>query len=179
MKQAKLTLAITALALLAGCDGGAPEADDAAPPAPPAFGIPNVDTDEFRITPAEAEALAERDCRDFVEAYSAALGRGAYEFAAEFWDDPVIDAARLAALHAGYVTPSIEIARVYDDEEVDDPATCTITGALLDAADARTAPQQGEIELRLGPAEKGGERWRIQSATFIEPMQRAGKGEPA
>ena len=132
-----------------------------------------------------AEQLAQlesRDCREVAQAYSDALARRAFAFAARFWDDPVIDDARLEALFDGYASPAIEIADIRQ-EGAAGSLYCTVTGALSDASDPARPPRQGEIVLRrandVPGATPGQLRWTIRSSTFVEPMERSGTGEPA
>jgi hypothetical protein len=114
-----------------------------------------------------------------VEAYLGALERNAYDVAAEFWDDPVIDGERLAALYSGYNTPRVEIAEI-QEEAAAGSLYCTVTGALSDSSDPRIAPQQGEIVLRrvndLPGAPEAQLRWSLRSSSFIEPMERSSRG---
>lgn len=126
--------------------------------------------------------LESRDCREVATGYSQALQRRAFDLAAQFWDDPVIDGARLEALFDGYAQPTLEIADIRQ-EGAAGSLYCTVTGALTDAADPATPPRQGEIVLRRVNDVPGATaeqlRWTIRSSTFVEPMERSGRGEPA
>ncbi len=138
---------------------------------------PPLQREQLRLTPTESDQLTADTCRDVARAYSEALERNSFEFASLFWDDPVIDGPRLAALHEGYVSPKIDRTRALEDP-AENPVICSVTGALIDASDAGTVPRQGELELRRMMVEDE-ERWVITSSTFVEPMQRAGRGAPA
>ena len=133
-------------------------------------------------SPEELAKLESRDCREVAQAYSDAVARRAFDFAARFWDDPVIDGARLEALFDGYARPAIEFADVRQ-EGAAGSLYCTVTGALTDAGDPATPPRQGEIVLRRVNDVPGATpeqlRWTIRSSTFVEPMERSGRGEPA
>jgi hypothetical protein len=133
-------------------------------------------------TPEQLAQLESRDCREVATAYSLALERRAFEFAARFWDDPVIDGTRLEALFDGYARPTIEISEIRQ-EGAAGSLFCTVTGALTDAGDPAKPPRQGEIVLKRVNDVPGATpeqlRWTIRSSTFVEPMERSGKGEPA
>lgn len=184
MRGGRLFGAVMACAALAACDAGAPD-EVAAPPGLPATSAarPSQAADfPADATREEQVALVDRDCRVVAEAYFGALERGAYPVAAEFWDDPVIDGVRLAALFDGYRTPRVEIANI-QEEGAAGSRYCTITGALSDSSDPRVALRQGQIVLRRvndvpGAAEEQ-LRWTIRSSTFIEPMERSSRGAPA
>lgn len=178
MSRIAFPLTLLLSVALAACGGGTPaqlpeeEAQEAAPVLPPPLS-----REELQLTPSEREALSAPSCRDVVRAYSAALERNAFEFASRFWDDPVIDGERLTALHEGYVSPRIDQVRAIEDP-ADNPVICSVTGALIDASNSGTEPRQGELTLRRLSVERE-ERWVIVESTFVEPMQRAGRGEPA
>lgn len=176
-------LAALAVLAVAAC-GEAPErepvatvdlegrAGDPAPAAPAPTGA----------TAEQLAALDNRDCRVVAEAFFDAVARGAFAYAELFWDDPVIDDARLAALFSGYVTPRVKIADV-QEEGAAGTLYCRVTGALVDASDPRVVPRQGKIVLRRANDVPGAStqqlRWTIVSSTFIEPMERSGRGEIA
>ena len=126
--------------------------------------------------------LESRDCREVAQAYSDAVARRAFAFAARFWDDPVIDDARLEALFDGYASPRIELADIRE-EGAAGSLYCTVTGALSDASAPAKPLRQGKIVLRRVNDVPGATpeqlRWTIRSSTFIEPMERSGTGEPA
>ena len=176
----KAFTAIATLALLGACsqqaDAPAPEATESAvaTPAPlPAPATPDA---------AQQAALDSKDCRTVVDAYVTAVAARDFTFAARFWDDPVVDDARLAALFDGYGAPTIAIAGV-QEEGAAGSTYCTVTGALSDADDAAKPLREGEIVLRRVNDVPGATpqqlRFTIQSSTFVEKMERSGRGEPA
>lgn len=177
MRLAVLTLAL----VLAACgqqdkDDRLTTREDSAPeeaPLPP---------EPVGPAPEQLAALESRDCSEVAQAYSDALARRAFAFAARFWEDPVIDDARLEAVFEGYASPRIEFAEVRQ-EGAAGSLYCTVTGALGDASDPAKPLRQGEIVLRrvndVPGATPGQLRWTIRSSTFIEPMERSGRGEPA
>ena len=170
--------------LLAACDGGEAPADEqlATAPNPPPGDQALKPPPRQPTDPAQLAALDSRDCRTVAEAYIDAVARRDFTFAALVWDDPVIDEARLAALFEGYGAPTIEIADLRM-EGAAGSAFCTVTGALTDPADPARPPRQGEIVLRRVNDVPGATpeqlRWTIRSSTFVEPMERSGRGEPA
>lgn len=173
-------ISLVVLVALAGC--GSPEQSVApedpqteAPVAPP------------ELTPVpeptrDLSVLENRDCRVVAEAYLEALSEGDFAFAAEVWNDPVIDGARLSALFSGYQQPTIEISDL-TMEGAAGSSYCTVTGTLTDAADAERRPLPGELMLRRVNDVPGATpeqlRWTIRSSTFIEQMERSGTGAPA
>jgi hypothetical protein len=170
--------------LLAACDGGeAPAGEQLAldPQAPPGDELLDPRPPQ-PPTPGQMAMLESRDCRTVAQAYFDALALGEFGFAARFWDDPVIDDARLAALFLGYGQPRIEIAEVRE-EGAAGSLYCSVTGALSDLANPEQPLRQGEIVLRRVNDVPGATpeqlRWTIRSSTFVEPMERSGKGEPA
>jgi len=114
--------------------------------------------------------------------YLTAIEERDFARAALVWDDPVIDAARLEALFTGYQRPQITIADLME-EGAAGSLYCTVTGALSDAADPAKAPAQGTLQLRrvndVPGAAPGQLRWTIRQSTFVDPMERSGRGEPA
>ncbi|MXP42259.1 hypothetical protein GRI75_11475 [Altererythrobacter soli] len=168
------------LAALAAC--GSPEQ-------PPASEEAQVEAPavapELTPVPQPAQDLAvldSRDCRTVAQAYIDAIARRDFAFAARVWSDPVIDDARLAALFEGYERPAIAIADLAI-EGAAGSSYCTVTGALTDAADPAGPPRQGVLTLRRANGVPGATpeqlRWTIQSSTFVEKMERSGRGEPA
>ena len=131
------------------------------------------------IAPADQAALRSEKCATAAQFYFEALSSGEYGRAALLWDDPVIDGARLEALLAGYTTPQI----AWEEPEVstgEGMPSCTVTGTLTDAAKADTPPRRGSLVMDrvLEPETSEGQatRWRIESQTFIEPLERSGRG---
>ena len=184
MRDARFLAALAPAALvLASCNGAAPD-EQPAPAAPQERPIGPLPGAASSAEPAP-EQLAVRDdpdCGAVAEAYAAAIERGQFALAAEFWNDPVIDGERLKALFAGYVTPRIEIADL-QQEGAAGSIYCTVTGALSDASDPRMVRRPGVIVMRRVNDVPGATaeqlRWTIRSSTFVEPMERSGKGEPA
>jgi len=186
MRAAWLLCALAPAALaLASCDAAAPDEQPAAAQVSaqerPVEALPGA----FTSAEPSSEQLAVRDdpdCGAVAHAYVSAIERRQFELAAEFWNDPVIDGERLDALFADYVTPRIEIADL-QQEGAAGSLFCTITGALVDASNPGVAPRPGEMVLRRANDVPGATaeqlRWTIRSSTFVEPMQRSGKGEPA
>ena len=128
------------------------------------------------------EALRSEDCRTVAQFYFDAVAAQQFKQAALVWDDPVVDDARLAALFAGYTQPQFTIDQVME-EGAAGTLYCTVTGALADLGDPSKVLREGEVVLRRVnniPGASGDQmRWTVQSSTFIEDMQRAGRGEPA
>ena len=176
-----MTMMRTALLLplamaLAACSGE---------PAPPADPAPRVGLATPAPLPPQADdvpALASRDCETVARFYFDAIGEGAFERAALVWDDPVIDGERLRALFAATRQPRFTIEAV-QEEGAAGSLYCTVEGALSDAADPASPPRTGTIELRRVNDVPGATpdqlRWTIRRSTFIEAMERSGRGEPA
>jgi hypothetical protein len=122
--------------------------------------------------------LDSRDCRTVAQAYTEAIARDDFAFAARVWNDPVVDDARLKALFAGYAVPQIEIAKVRE-EGAAGSLYCTVTGTLTDVADPNKPSQRGEIVLRRVNDVPGATpeqlRWTIRSSTFVEKLERSAK----
>lgn len=170
------------LLALAACDGG-----DAEPQEPAGEALPQQSAPDFPPPPAQPSAeqmalLDSRDCRMVAQAYLDAIAGSDFDFAARIWDDPVIDAARLAARFAEYEAPAVEIADI-QEEGAAGSLYCTVTGALSDIADPAHEPQSGELVLRrvndVPGATEQQLRWTLRSSTFIEPMERSTRGGPA
>ncbi|MBC7160379.1 MAG: hypothetical protein H5U21_10095 [Porphyrobacter sp.] len=175
----RAALSLMLATALAGCSGE---------PAPPADPAPRVQPDPL-ATPAalppqagDFPALASRDCEAVARFYFEAIAEGAFDRAALAWDDPVIDGARLRALFGGIRQPRFTVAAVHE-EGAAGSLYCTIEGALTDAADPARPPRTGTIELRRVNDVPGATpdqlRWTIRRSTFVEPMERAGRGGPA
>jgi len=171
------------LLLLAACSGEPGEQPTADPSAPTTAATPDPLATPAALPPQVADypALESRDCRVVAEFYLTAVGEGDFARAALVWDDPVIDAARLEALFAGYQRPQVTIADVME-EGAAGSLYCTVTGALIDAADPAKAPAQGTLQLRRVNDVPGATpdqlRWTIRQSTFVEPMERSGRGQP-
>ena len=180
-----------ALVALAGCHSGSPApaptgaiapADQGpslpAPASPPSSAVGLAPTPTPQPTQDQA-ALDSRDCRTVAQAYADAIERHDFDFAARAWNDPVIDAARLKARFAGFAVPRIEIKKV-EEEGAAGSLYCTVTGVLTDTADPNKKTRSGEIVLKRVNDVPGATadqlRWTIRSSTFIEKMERSGKG---
>ena len=183
-----------ALVALAGCHSGSPAptptptptgatapADQgpslATPASPPSSAVGLAPTPTPQPTQDQA-ALDSRDCRTVAQAYADAIERHAFDFAARAWNDPVIDAARLKARFAGFAGPRIEIKKV-EEEGAAGSLYCTVTGVLNDTGPNKKT-RSGEIVLKRVNDVPGATadqlRWTIRSSTFIEKMERSGKG---
>lgn len=172
-------LAASLALVLASCGSEEPAE---APSAPGETGETAALPRPAQVSPAQAAALESTDCRAVARAYFDAIALRDFAFAARFWDDPVIDDARLAALFTGYGQPRFEIATVRE-EGAAGTLFCAVTGALSDLADPARPLREGEIVLGRANQVPGATpeqlRWTIRSSTFVEPMERSGKGEPA
>ena len=179
-----------ALVALAGCHSGSPApaptgaiapADQGpslpAPASPPSSAVGLAPTPTPQPTQDQA-ALDSRDCRTVAQAYAEAIARNDFDFAARVWNDPVIDAARLKARFAGFAVPRIEIKKV-EEEGAAGSLYCTVTGVLNDTGPNKKT-RSGEIVLKRVNDVPGATadqlRWTIRSSTFIEKMERSGKG---
>jgi hypothetical protein len=172
-------ISLLPLAALAACGSPEQPAEDApqaeAPTTPPELAPAPEPTRDLAV-------LDNRDCRTVAQAYADAVALRDFEFAARAWSDPVIDGARLDALFAEYERPAIEISDVRE-EGAAGSLYCTVTGSLRDLADAGKPTRQGQVVLRRANEVPGATpeqlRWTIQSSTFVENMERSGRGEPA
>ena len=171
-----LPLAIIALA---GCDAERP-AEQSGPPGLSAPQPP------IPAAPEDLTALRSEDCVDAAQFYLEMWGSREYDRAALAWDDPVIDGARLEALLAGYEEPEFTWTEPSGEQPFEAGALprCQIVVTLLDASNPETAPRRGTINfLRVteapGPQGETPGRWRIQSQTLVEELQRAGRDSPA
>lgn len=172
-------LLATGLALiLAAC--GSDEATEQPEAAPAEAERPEAPPEA--LSSAQAALLESRDCRTVAQTYFDALALREFAYAARFWDDPVIDDARLAALFIGYGQPRIEISGV-QEEGAAGSLYCTVTGAVSDLANPAQPRQQGEIVLRRANDVPGATaeqlRWTIRSSTFVEEMERSTRSGPA
>ena len=171
MKRAALPLAL----LLAGCGGGEPAADEAAAPA---LGS---EPAKLPLQVADFPALASEDCVEVVQFYLEAIGGGEWDKAALVWDDPVVDGARLEAVFAGYEVPQVEWTEPFV-EGAAGSLFCTVGGKLTDAADPAKPLLEGTLLLRRVNDVPGATadqlRWTLQSSTFVENLERSGRGEP-
>jgi hypothetical protein len=135
-----------------------------------------------QLSNAQATLLESTDCRTVAQAYFDALALREFDFAARFWDDPVIDDARLAALFIGYGQPRVEIGEVRE-EGAAGSLHCTVTGTLSDLANPAQPREEGAIVLQRANDVPGASaeqlRWTIRSSTFVEEMERSIRGEPA
>ena len=124
MTRAALLLAAVAPLALAACNSRpampVPEASQGpqTPPkprhTPTPFPVPSPPK-PAAITPDELAGLTSRDCETVANAYFSAVQRSAWDYAARFWADPVIDGPRVAALFNGYVSPNVIIDDVQEE----------------------------------------------------------------
>ena len=172
MKRAALALA--AALLLAGCGGNAE-------PAPEGSEAPTLGAGRVPLQAADFPALASADCADVVEFYLEAIGGREWAQAALAWDDPVIDGARLEALFGGYKELRLEWPEPFV-EGAAGSSYCTVSGKLTDAQDAAKPLIEGTLLLRRVNDVPGATadqlRWTLQSSTFVEKLERSGRGEP-
>jgi len=180
MRSRLLPLALPVL-LLAACSGEPSEQPAAEPSATPSAPAADPLATPAALPPQVADypALESRDCREVAQFYLTALQERDFARAALVWDDPVIDAARLEALFAGYQRPQVSIADMME-EGAAGSLYCTVTGTLTDAEDPAKAPLEGELQLRRVNDVPGATpdqlRWTLRQSTFVEPMERSGRG---
>ena len=168
--------ALAAALLLAGC-GGSEE------PAPAPSGAPAASLGQGKLPPQVADypALASKDCAEVAEFYLEALSSREYAQAALVWADPVIDAARLEAVFGGYKQAQVEWTEPFV-EGAAGSSYCTVSGKLTDAGDPAKPLREGTLLLRRVNDVPGATpdqlRWTLQSSTFVENLERSGRGEP-
>ena len=174
MKRAAALLAVGLL--VAGCGSSEePSADTAEAPA--------LGGSETRLPPQVADfpALASKDCAEVVQFYLEAVGGREWDKAALVWDDPVVDAARLAAVYGGYKVPKVEWTEPFV-EGAAGSLYCTVSGKLTDEGDAAKVLLEGTLLLRRANDVPGATpdqlRWTLQSSTFVENLARSARGEP-
>jgi hypothetical protein len=172
MKRAALLPAL----LLAAC-GGDPEPA----PDPTETAAPTLPAGKLSPQVADYPELASKDCAEVAEFYFEALSSREYAQAALVWDDPVIDAARLEAIFGGYGEAQVE----WTEPSVEGAAGslyCTVAGTLTDAGDPARPAMEGQLILRRANDVPGATpdqlRWTLQSSTFVENLERSGRGEP-
>lgn len=125
--------------------------------------------------------LSSKDCVAVVRFYLEAIGGREYDKAALVWNDPVIDAARLRGLHAGYEEPLFEWTEPFVEGAAGSLA-CTVGGTLIDAQNPAKPVVQGTLELRRvndvpgAPPEQL--RWTLRSSTFLEALHHSDEGQP-
>ena len=174
----RATLLFPLCILVASCGEEAPTSEQTAiPTADPLEGLGPLPPQA-----ADYPALRSEDCEVVARFYLDAIEAGDFERAALVWDDPVIDEARLKALFATYRLPEFTPGETFE-EGATGTLYCTVNAGLTDAADPDRAPRQGTLTLRRANEIPGAtaeqSRWTINASTFIEPMERAGRGEPA
>jgi hypothetical protein len=172
MRRAALALAL----LAAGCGGRVEPA-----PAPEASGAPALGQAKLPPQVADFPALASKECVEVAQFYLEAIGGREWDKAALVWDDPVIDAARLEAVFAGYKVPQVEWTEPLV-EGAAGSSYCTVSGKLSDAGDAAKPLIEGTLLLKRVNDVPGATadqlRWTLQSSTFVEKLERSGRGEP-
>jgi len=147
------------------------------------------DTREVPLLPAPAPVstallagdfpeLSSKDCEDVARFYFDAIGARAFDKAELVWNDPLVDAARLRSVYAGYGEPQFE----WSDPFVEGAAGslyCAVGGTVADAAYPRREVVQGNLTLRRANDVPGATpaqlRWTIQSSTFVETLERSGE----
>lgn len=131
--------------------------------------------------PGDFPELSSEDCVEVVRFYVEAIGAHEYERAAMAWNDPMIDAARLRALFAGYQEPLFEWTEPFV-EGAAGALRCSVGGTLIDARDRAKPVVQGTLELRrvdgLPGATPAQRRWTLRSSTFLEALHRSEGSEP-
>jgi hypothetical protein len=172
--MSRAALALAAALLLSACgDSGEPaaEADEA-----PALGASGT-----RLPPQVADfpVLASKDCAEVVQFYLEALGGREWDKAALVWDDPVVDAARLAAVFGAYKVPQVEWTEPFV-EGAAGSLYCTVSGKLTDAGDPAKILLEGTLLLRRANDVPGATsdqlRWTLRSSTFVESLERSSRG---
>ena len=175
----RLAFASAACLLAAACSGAgepAPEASETAAP-----GATQLGAGDAKLPPQVADfpALASKDCVDVAQFYFEAIGGRDFGEAALVWDDPVIDAARLEAVFAGYKEPQIEWTEPFV-EGAAGTLYCTVGGKLTDAADPAKPMREGTMLLSRANDVPGATpdqlRWRLRSSTFVEALERSQRG---
>jgi len=151
-------------------DGGI--GDGAGPPEPEPTEAP---------TENQQALLDSLQCSVVAGAYADAIAVRDFTFAARFWADTAVDAARLSGIFAGYAEPLIRVS----DQSQDGAAGslyCTVSGMLTDVSKPATPPREGELILRrvndVDGATPDQLRWRVTSSSFVEPIQRGGRNDP-
>lgn len=164
--------ALAAVALLAGCGSEPEPSPGASEAAAPVEALPQI---------ADFPVLASKDCVEVVQFYLEAIGGGEWAQAALVWNDPVIDAARIEAIYAGYEEPQVE----WTEPSVEGAAGslyCTVAGKLTDAKDAAKPLTEGTLLLRRANDVPGATpdqlRWTLRSSTFVERLDRSEGSEP-
>ncbi len=177
--------------LVASCGSEAPPPEQTSDFSPDPLADPLAAPARLPLQASAFPALQSEDCAMVTSFYREAIEARDFPRAALVWDDPVVDGARLEALFSGYRQPRLILGEPLEGAGPAGALTCTFTGGLTDAADPARPPRQGTLTLRrpadlpadLPPDLPGATpdqlRWTVQSSTFVEPMERAGRGEPA
>ena len=182
MRPAPALFALASVLALMACDSSMPDEEQltADVQGRPSGALP----DNLAVSEPSATELAQLEnpeCTEVADAYVEALGRGAFDYAARFWNDPVIDGERLSALFSDYVTPQITVSNA-QEEGAAGTLYCTVTGRLVDGSNSKVAPEQGEIVLsRVNDVPGATEhqlRWTIRSSNFVEQMERSNRETP-
>jgi hypothetical protein len=130
---------------------------------------------------ADFPALTSKDCAEVVEFYLEALGGHEWDKAALVWNDPAIDAARLAAVFGGYRELQLEWPEPFV-EGAAGSLYCTVSGKLTDAGNAATPFTEGALLLKrvndIPGATPDQLRWTLRSSTFVERLERSDGSEP-
>jgi hypothetical protein len=169
-------IVLAAALLLTGCEGSQD-------PAPAPSEAPAAALGQAKLPPQVGDypALASKDCAEVVGFYLEALSTHEYAQAALVWDDPVIDAARLEAVFGSYKQAQVEWTEPFV-EGAAGSLYCTVSGKLTDADDPAKPLREGTLLLRRANDVPGATpdqlRWTLQSSTFVENLERSGRGEP-
>jgi hypothetical protein len=175
-------LVLAGLLSLAGCGSGSDEAgEQATVHRPRASGSEQAPSRSQLDLEHVTMRLGSKDCGEVVQLYLEALRGRDYGVAAQVWDDPAIDAARLEAVFGRYRELQIE-----SPEPVVEGAAgslyCTVSGKLTDAQDPAKPPVEGSLQLKRVNDVPGATadqlRWTLRSSTFVEALERSDGGKP-
>ena len=174
-------LILAGLLALAGCGDDPGEAGEQTTMNVPGEAGPALPPPPSPPSPEQMARLNSSDCGEVVQLYLEALGGRDYALASRVWDDPVIDPARLEAVFGGYGELQLE----WTDPVVEGAAGslyCTVRGKLTDARDPAKPPVDGALTLKRVNEVPGATpeqlRWTLRSSTFVERLERSGRGEP-
>ena len=161
--------------LLAGCDQ-APAPEPVATETPAAAPTPIA-------TPGLPADFSSSDCGTVLKAYAAALANKDFDIATNAWAEPTVDAERLAARYRGYAKPELVVGEIKDTEGAAGSLYCEATVTLRDTDDPQRPLRQGTLVLRRANEVPGASeeqlRWRIESSTLAEDLERASLETPA
>ena len=172
---------LAGLLALAGCGDDPGEAGEQTTVNAPGEAGPELPSPPSPPSPEQMARLDSKDCGEVVQLYLEALRGRDYGVAAQVWDDPAIDAARLEAVFGRYRELQIE-----SPEPVVEGAAgslyCTVSGKLTDAQDPAKPPVEGSLQLKRVNDVPGATadqlRWTLRSSTFVETLGRSDGGKP-